>query len=94
MCCELTCLVNIVWHSYKVPDEWKRSAIVNSPKKGDLRDCNKWRGIKLLVITRKLVCRILLKRLQSVVDEKLREDQAGFRHHRSCNEQIITLRNI
>ena len=94
MCCELTRLANIVWHSQKVPDEWKRSAIVKLPKKGDLRDCNNWRGITLLVITRKLVCWILIKRLQSVVDEKLREEQAGFRHHQSCNEQVFMLRNI
>ena len=36
----------------------------------------------------------MLKRLQSDVDEKLQEEQAGFRHHSSCNEQIFTLRNI
>ena len=81
MSCELTCLVNIVWHSHKVPNEWKHSAIVKLPKKDDLRNCNNWRDITLLVITRKLVCQILLKRLQSVVDEKLRQEQAGFRHH-------------
>ena len=71
ICCKLTCLVNIVWPSSKVPDEWKRSAIVKLPKKGNLRDCNNWRGITLLVITRNFVCWILLKRLQSVADDKL-----------------------
>ena len=31
--CKLTRLVNTVWHSHKVPDEWKCSAIVKLPKK-------------------------------------------------------------
>ena len=28
MCCKLTSIVNFVWQSNKVPDEWKRSATV------------------------------------------------------------------
>ena len=38
--------------------------------------------------------RVLLKRIQEYIDVKLREEQAGFREQRSCNEQIFTLRNI
>ena len=34
------------------------------------------------------------KRLQKNIDAKLREEQAGFRHGLSCNEQIFTLHNI
>ena len=41
-----------------------------------------------------MLCRVLLKRLQKNIDDKLREEQTGFRHGRSCNEQIFTLRNI
>lgn len=37
---------------------------------------------------------ILLKRLQKGADEKLRENQAGFRNNRSCGDQIATLRII
>ena len=64
------------------------------PKKGDLRDCDNWRGIPSLIIARKMLYRVLLKRLQKNIDAKLREEQAGFRHDRSCNEQIFTLRNL
>ena len=37
---------------------------------------------------------ILLTRLLKAVDEKLREQQAGFRKDRSCTEQIAALRII
>src|ERR1043165_3102998 len=35
-----------------------------------------------------------MNRLRTEVDRTLREEQAGFRPGRSCNEQIFTLRNI
>jgi len=38
--------------------------------------------------------RIILERLKEALDCKLREEQAGFRQHRSCSDQIITLRII
>ena len=91
---ELKVLANIVWNTNKVPDEWKLGEITILPKKGNLADCNNWRGITLLCITRKLISRLLLKRIQSHVDSKLREEQAGFRSGRSYNEQIFSLRNI
>jgi hypothetical protein len=37
---------------------------------------------------------ILLTRLLKAVDEKLREQQAGFRKDRSCTDQIAALRII
>ena len=91
---ELTNISNIVWKTGKVPDEWKCGVIVKLPKKGDLGSCDNWRGITLLVIVRKLICWVLLKRIQEYIDVKLREEQAGFREQRSCHEQIFTLRNI
>ena len=36
----------------------------------------------------------MLERLKKHLDKKLRENQAGFRANRSCNDQITTLRNI
>ena len=59
-----------------------KKIIVKLPKKGNLSDCNNWRGITLL------------NRVQNAVDQTLREEQAGFRKGRSCTEQIFALRNI
>ena len=43
----------------------------------------------------KVFCRVILKeRIKTALDEKLREEQAGFRAGRSCTDQIATLRII
>ena len=68
--------------------------IVKLPKKGDLSNCNSWREITLLSVPGTVLCAILLNRLKDDIDERLREEQAGFRSGRSCSEQILTLRNI
>jgi len=67
---------------------------VTLPEKGNLSDCNNWRGITLLSSPGKAFCNVLLNRLKDKVDRILRQEQAGFRGGRSCSEQIFTLRNI
>ena len=42
----------------------------------------------------KIFCRILLKRIETVIDSTLREEQAGFRRGRGCMDQIFAFRNI
>ena len=37
---------------------------------------------------------VMLNRIRDAIDEKLRQEQAGFRPGRSCCEQIFTLRQI
>ena len=91
---QLTKLCNSIWRSGRVPETWKEGIIIPIPKKGDLRDCNNWRGITLLSIPGKVMATVILNRMRSAVDGRLRQEQAGFRPGRSCCEQIFTLRQI
>ena len=77
-----------------IPDDWDKGLIVKLPKKGNLQNCDNWRGITLLSIPSKVFCRILLSRIESVVDQNLRQEQAGFRRERGCRDQIFALKNI
>ncbi|KIH56244.1 hypothetical protein ANCDUO_13576 [Ancylostoma duodenale] len=90
----LTRPFNDCWQQAKVPEDWKRGVIVNLPKKGDTTECSNWRGITLLSVPGKVFCMILLRSLRKAIDERLREEQAGFRSNRSCCEQVSSLRNI
>ena len=87
-------LFKSIWEDEKSPTEWKEGLIVKLPKKGNLRDCDNYRGITLLCIASKVFNRIMLERLRSAVDGSLRDHQAGFRQARSCADQISTLRII
>ena len=83
-----------IWNDMILPTEWTTGLIIKLPKKGDLSNCNNWRGITLLSLTSKVMSRIIHTRLSSALDEKLRTEQAGFRKGRSCSDHIFTLRQI
>lgn len=88
-------LIKQIWEEEIIPTDWKDGLIAIVPKKGDLRDCNNYRGIMGLLSTPgKVFNRIILERLRNGADERLRENQAGFQNGRSCSDQISTLRII
>ena len=51
MCCDgdsaemLVELVRDVWEEACVPADWSDAVLIPIPKKGDLSECDKWRGI-------------------------------------------------
>ena len=85
----LQVLLKRIWQEQEVPREWKEGHIVKIPQRGKLDDCNNYRRISLLVTAGKVLNRIILEILKEALDCKPREEQAGFRQHRSCSDQII-----
>ena len=83
-----------IWEVEEVPAEWKEGHIVKLPKKGNLRISDNYRGIMLPSVPGKVLNRVMLQRLKTAVDNKLQDNQAGFRQNRSCADQIATLRII
>ena len=90
----LTRLFCRMWHEEAKPDEWELGVLVKMAKKGDLTDCNNYRGITLTSVIMKIYSMLILKRLERKIDEKLRDEQAGFRKGRSCTDQIFILRHV
>ena len=78
----------------KIPSEWKQGVIVKIPKKGDLSECGNLRGITLSPIVLKIFSKVLLNRMEPVLDGLLRDEQAGFRRGRGCNDQIFIVRHL
>ncbi len=70
--------------------DWPKGLTVKISKKGDLKNCDNWRGITLLSIP----SRVLLNRVVKAIDTRVRQEQAGFRKGRGCMDQIFVLRNI
>ena len=90
----LTDLFHAIWREETIPEDWCKGVITKLPKKGDLSNCDNWRGITLLSIASKVFCKILLFRIEDQIDLLLREEQAGFRKSRGCIDQIFALRDI
>ena len=90
----LTDLFGKIWRQEKIPMDWSKGVIIKLPKKGDLKNCDNWRGIMLLSIPSKVLCKVILNRIDKQIDTKLREEQAGFRAGRGCTDQIFTLRTV
>ena len=87
----MNCLFGKIWEVEEVPAEWKEGYNVKLPKKGNLSICGNYRGIMLLSMPGKALNSVMLQRLKTVVDDKLRDNQAGFGQNRSCADQIATL---
>ena len=83
-----------IWINETIPADWNKGLIVKIPKKGDKSVCDNYRGITLLSVPSKIFSRVIIQRIQNGIDDKLREEQAGFRRGRSTTEQLFTLRNI
>ena len=81
-----------IWEDESAPDTWKTG--LKLPKKGNLSDCNNWRGITLLSLTSKIFSKVIHIRLSKSLGDKLREEQTGFRPGKSCSDHIFTLRQI
>jgi hypothetical protein len=87
-------LIHYIWENETYPSEMKDGIIVKLPKKGDLTQCNNWRGICVQPIASKIVARILLERIKTHIEAQLDDEQAGFRTGSSCIDHINTLRII
>jgi hypothetical protein len=82
------------WSEEKFPELWTKSVIVTIPKKGDLKLCENYRTISLIVHSSKVLLEIIRRRLKPHIDTHLAEEQAGFRTGRSTVEQIFTWRQL
>ena len=55
-------LINHIWETETIPQEWRKGLLVKLPKKGNIGYCENWRGITLLSTPSKLLSSIILTR--------------------------------
>ena len=78
-------ILDVVWREKKTPEKWRKGLIIKLPKKGNLRECKNWRGISLLSVVIKVMGKIVVDRIRTGVESKLRKEQTGSRqrYHRA-----------
>jgi len=87
----LTVFISKLMRGDPMPDQWRGSFLIPLFKgKGDTRDCNNYRSIKLMSHTMKIVERVLDSRIRQLVT--LSQDQCGFVGGKSTTDAIQSLR--
>jgi len=89
-------LCQVMFACEQIPQDWSRGIIFPLHKEGDERLPTNYRGITLLSVVGKLYTAILTKRVSEWCEEqeKISDEQAGFRPNRSITDQIFLLKEI
>ena len=80
-----------IWKIQQWPQDWKRSAFIPIPKKGNAKECSNYCTIALISYASKAMLKILQARLQKHVNHELPDVQAGFRKGRGTRDQIANI---
>ena len=91
----LLLLYNRIWNG-DFPNSWNEASIVSIPKKGDLTDCDNYRGISLINNGIKLITKVITNRISDygLKHGFIRPEQFGFRNKEECVSLYISLREI
>ena len=92
----LLLLFRKMWQEEQIPIDWARGIIVPLYKDGDSRNVDNYRGITLLSVVGKLYTSILNNRISKWLEKenKIVDEQAGFREKRSTVDQIFILKEL
>jgi hypothetical protein len=84
--------MNDIVSTSKIPDLFKRTKVISiiKPGKGGT-DPAHYRPISLHSVVYNLLERLILQHIQLLIEDVIPINQAGFRQHRSCIEQVMAL---
>jgi len=78
----------------QVPSDFTKCIIVPIPKRITEKTCEQHGTLSLIAHASKILTRIVLKRMERVIDELLTEKQLGFRRGKGTREAILALRQV
>ncbi len=88
----LLSFLNFCHSQLRIPRIWRRSNVIALLKPGKPDDDAKsYRPISLLCAIYKLLERLILMRIEPILETQLPHEQAGFRKKRSTQDQVIRL---
>ena len=87
-------LMEEVWRTGEVPQDWKDAELVPLYKKGNGMRCDNYCGISLLSVPGKVLSLILLEHQKEIIEPQLLEAQCGFREGRGTTDQIWAIRQL
>ena len=92
VCKKLHAVICSAWNTVVIPTDWKRGFVVPLWKgKGDILDCNNYRGVTLLSVPGKVFARIIRGRILPCLMAGQRPQQSGFTGKKSTIDRILAL---
>ena len=80
-----------IWKTQQWPEDWKRSAFVPVPKKGNAKEGSNYCTTALISHASKVMLKILQARLQQYMNRELPDVQAEIRKDRGTRDQIANI---
>uniref|UniRef100_A0A8D8Y198 Craniofacial development protein 2 n=1 Tax=Cacopsylla melanoneura TaxID=428564 RepID=A0A8D8Y198_9HEMI len=87
-------LIKEIYEEGEIPEDFIKSKTITIPKKGNATECSNYRTIALLSHASKILLNVVKNRMKTKVEERLEEDQFGFRKGKGTREGILALRMI
>ena len=75
-----------IWKTQQWPQDWKKSAFIPIPKKGNAKERSNYCTFALISHASKVMLKILQARLQQYMNQELPDVQAGFRNGRGTRD--------
>lgn len=83
-----------IWEDVDTPDDWSKLLINPIHKKGDKLNPENYRAISLTSVPCKVFCKVILSRIEGIIEESMGESQFGFRTGRGTTDAIFVARQI
>ncbi|KAL4149828.1 hypothetical protein QTP88_003684 [Uroleucon formosanum] len=91
---ELFKLVNDIYITGEIPEDFKKNIIITLPKKATAEKCSEYRTPSLMIHSAKILVKIIGNRIEHKIERQLSNDQFGFRRNKGTREAILSLRTL
>ena len=91
---KITDVANRNYESGYIPNAMRESVFVSIPKKSGALECSTHRTISIMSQLGKVLLRVVMSRLKGKMNERVLEEQHGFRKGTGTNSAIFALRMI
>ena len=79
-----------IWKTQQCPQDWKRSVLIQIPKKGNGKECSNYCTIAPISHASEVMLKILQARLQQYMNRELPDVQAGFKKAEEPGIKLLT----
>src|SRR5437867_4289177 len=90
----MTNLINKIYKSGYIPEDFRNSIFVPFPKISRAQECNDFRTIAQFSHASKVLLHLIKRRITPIIERRLGDSQMGFRKGKGTRDAIFQLRMI